>query len=199
MTAYKNVVFDFGKVLVHFEPEYMTAQYIKDKEDVKLVSSVLFDRLYWDRLDAGTITDLEVVSESCKRLPEKFHKDVEKIYDNWMYNIPEIDGMREILQQLKEEGTHLFLLSNISETFANRSDTIPVLKYFEKCIFSAKAGCVKPSEQIFRYLLCQCNINAQDTLFVDDSIINIEGAKKVGINTYHFDGDVKKLKSFLFK
>ena len=98
----KNIIFDFGKVLVDFDPEYMTSRYISNEQDIKLVSEVLFDRLYWDRLDAGTISDEEVVSESCKRLPEKLHKAVSDVYYNWMYNLPEISGMRELLQQLQE-------------------------------------------------------------------------------------------------
>lgn len=37
----KNVVFDFGQVLVHFEPEYMTGCYIEDKKDAKLLKEWL--------------------------------------------------------------------------------------------------------------------------------------------------------------
>ena len=57
----KNVVFDFGQVLVHFQPAYMVGKYVTDEADAKLLKEVLFDRLYWDKLDAGTITDEEAV------------------------------------------------------------------------------------------------------------------------------------------
>lgn len=192
----KNVVFDFGKVLVDFEPEYMTSRYLTDKSDVKLVSEVLFDRCYWDRLDAGTISDEEVVSESIKRLPQRLHDAVEKVYDNWMYNLPEIKGMRELVIKLKEKGTPLFLLSNISETFAKRSSEISILSYFDKCIFSAECGYTKPSAEIFRHLLSQCKIEARETVFVDDSEKNVFGARAVGISAYLFDGDSKRLEDY---
>ena len=68
---YKNIIIDFGQVIVHFDPLYMTSRYINDKADIDLVSEVVFDRLYWDRLDDGTITDDEVKTEICKRLPER--------------------------------------------------------------------------------------------------------------------------------
>ena len=58
----KNVVFDFGQVLVHFDPKYMTEQYVKNTEDAKLVEEVVFDRMYWDKLDLGTISNEETVS-----------------------------------------------------------------------------------------------------------------------------------------
>ena len=193
----KNVIFDFGKVLVDFEPTYMTSRYIDNIEDIKLVSDVLFDRLYWDRLDAGTISDSEVISESCKRLPQRLHQKVADIYNNWMYNLPEIYGMRELLQKLYDKGVRLFLLSNISEGFAKKSSEFSILSYFERCFFSAVCGLTKPSAEIFNHLLNECGIKAEETLFVDDSQKNILGAKGAGISTYLFDGDSKKLESFL--
>jgi len=192
----KNVVFDFGMVLVKFEPKYMTSRYVTDEDDIKLVSDVLFDRLYWDRLDAGTITDGEVVSESCKRLPERLHEAVGKIYDNWMYNLPEIDGMRELVKKLKDKGTPLFLLSNISKTFAERKNDISILSYFDKCIFSAVCGYTKPGADIFNHLLTTCDIKAEETVFVDDSEKNVKGAQSAGISAYLFDGDSKKLEEY---
>ncbi|MBP3579622.1 MAG: HAD family phosphatase [Clostridia bacterium] len=193
----KNVIFDFGKVLVQFEPEYMTSRFIDDKDDIELVSKVLFDRLYWDRLDEGTISDKQVIEESCKRLPLRLHKAAEDIYNNWVYNLPEICGMRELLQKLKSNGIRLFLLSNISKNFAEKSGDISILSYFEKCIFSAVCGYTKPSLEIFNHLFEQCDIKAEESIFIDDSQINIDGAKKAGLSTYLFDGDSKKLEAFL--
>ena len=64
----KNVVFDFGQVMVRFEPSYMVGRYVKDKADASLLGEVIFDRLYWDRLDAGTISDEEVINACYTRL-----------------------------------------------------------------------------------------------------------------------------------
>mgnify|MGYP002514098485 CR=1 FL=1 len=68
-----------------------------------LMADVLFDRLYWDKLDAGTITDNEVVSACLERLPERLHSATEKIYYNWIYNIPEIEGMEDVVKKLFDE------------------------------------------------------------------------------------------------
>ncbi len=43
---FKNYIFDFGQVIMKFDTEYMTSRYIRDKNDAKLVESVIFDRLY---------------------------------------------------------------------------------------------------------------------------------------------------------
>ena len=193
----KNIVFDFGNVLVSFDPLYMTRQYISDEADVALVSEVLFDRLYWDRLDAGTISDEEVVHLSCERLPERLHDSVAKIYYNWIYNIPEIEGMRQIVEKVRGRGKSVYLLSNICEYFADHAHEIDIIKGFDECVFSAVAGHVKPYADMFEYLCSHCNIEAEQTLFIDDNAANIEGARAFGINAYLFDGDVAALDRYL--
>lgn len=195
----KNVVFDFGQVMVHFEPKYMVERYVRNTEDVALLETVIFDRLYWDKLDDGTITDEEVMEGCYSRLPERLHSVAEKIYYNWIYNIPEIDGMRQLVREIKNRfGVRVFLLSNICTYFADHADEIPVLEEFEKCIFSAVCGRVKPDPAIFSYLCSECYIEAAETVFVDDNINNIKGSEAFGIKGYLFDGDVEKLKKYLF-
>ena len=194
----KNVIFDFGQVLVRFEPSYMVGKYVHDPEDKALLEKVVFDRLYWDRLDAGTIGDDEVVALCKERLPERLHDSVEKAYRNWIYNLPEIDGMREMLIGLKRDyGIPLYLLSNISIYFSSHADEIPVLELFDKCVFSGEIGLVKPSREIFAHLCRIADLVPEETLFVDDSAKNVDGARAFGIDAYLFDGDVKRLERYI--
>ncbi len=191
----KNVVFDFGQVLVHFEPEYMTGRYIKNKEDVELVKDIVFDRLYWDRLDEGTISDKEVIERVCSRLPDRLHEAATKIYDNWLYNLPEIEGMRELVSYIKERyGVKTFILSNISKTFAEHSDEIPIIEEIDNCVFSAICGFVKPSREIFEHLCTKYSLLPEETVFIDDSEKNCEGAENFGIRTFLFKKNVNELK-----
>ena len=194
----KNVVFDFGQVLVHFEPLYMVGKYVQETEDKQLLEDVLFDRLYWDRLDEGTITDEEVLAACQKRIPQRLWAVAEKIYYNWIYNIPEIDGMSELIRWVRDDyGKRVFLLSNISKYFADHEGEIPVLKHFERKIFSARCGKIKPNREIFERLCKECDILPNETLFVDDSEKNIKGAQNYGIKGYLFDGDVARLQAYL--
>ena len=197
MIMIKNVIFDFGQVLVHFDPEYMTSKYIEKPEDISLVSQVIFDRLYWDRLDEGTISDEEVIAESAKRLPPEYSEKAAEIYYNWIYNIPPVGGMEELILELKEKNIRLFLLSNISRYFADHAHEIKVLSHFEKCIFSAVCGYTKPNPGIFEYLCSQAGISPSETVFIDDSEKNILGAENFGIKGCLFDGNVQKLKAYL--
>ena len=195
----KNVIFDFGKVMVHFEPKYMVEQYVTDPDDSALLQKVVFDRLWWDRLDAGTISDAEVLAACCERLPERLHADAEKIYYNWIYNIPEIKGMRDLVKEIKEKfGVRTFLLSNISTYFAAHRDEIPCLAEFEGCVFSAVCGKIKPHADIFAHLCDTYGIAKEESIFIDDNENNIRGAENFGIRGYLFDGDVGRLRAHLF-
>ena len=193
----KNVVFDFGQVMVHFVPAYMVGKYVSDPSDAKLLETVVFDRLYWDRLDEGSITDEEVLAACRLRLPERLWRVLEKIYWNWIYNIPEIEGMSALVADLKQRGKRVFLLSNICTYFADHAKEINCLAAFEKCVFSAVCGRTKPSLEMFAYLCDECGIAPEETIFIDDSPKNIAGANAFGIEGYLFDGNVAGLRAYL--
>ncbi len=194
----KNVIFDFGQVLVHFEPEYMVKQYVDNEDDASLLSRVLFDRLYWDRLDLGTITDEETIASCCERLPQRLWQVAEKIYWNWIYNIPEIEGMKDLIKYIKNEhGVGVFVLSNISHYFADHAHEIDILKYSDGSVFSARLGITKPSHRIFDHICKTYGLDPSTTLFVDDSEKNINASREFGLQGYLFDGDAEKLKKYL--
>lgn len=198
----KNFIFDFGEVLVKFNTKYMTSVYA-NPEDVSLIEDVVFDRLYWDSLDKGTITDDEVRKGICSRLPKALHETACKVYDNWYNNLPFIDGMPELLKEIKQKGGKLFLLSNISIGFANNYATVPEIKeffdMFDGLVFSGPIGITKPNAEIFEHLLNKYNLKAEESAFIDDRIDNVLGADRVGINGILFDGDVKALRSKILK
>ena len=193
----KNVIFDFGQVLVHFDPDYMCSRHIENQEDLRLVSDVLFDRLYWDKLDAGTISDEEVVCAAKARLPERLHSAAEKIYYGWIYTLPEMEGMRDVIDLCRKKNFKIYLLSNISTSFADNYKEISIIDGFDGYVFSSTAGCVKPSHDIFRHICDKFALNPSESLFVDDNIKNIDGASSFGIIPYHFDGDSSKLKNYI--
>lgn len=193
----KNVIFDFGQVMIRFDPVYMVGRYVTDAKDAALLENVIFDRLYWDKLDKGTITDAAVVAAVKTRIPEHLYEAVEKIYYNWIYNIPEIEGMREIVRNLRKRGVRVFLLSNISQYFAEHADEIPCLAEFERCFFSAVMGKTKPNREIYDEVCRTVGIGPTETLFVDDNAMNIRCAEEYGIHGYLFDGDASRLSAHL--
>ena len=55
---------------------------------------------------------------------------------------------------------------------------------FEKVYLSYEVGCRKPDQEIFELVLKDAELKPSETLFIDDSIQHVEGAKKVGIRAH---------------
>ena len=193
----KNVVFDFGQVLVRFEPAYIVSRHTSDPQTAKLLEDVVFDRVYWNKLDAGEVSDDEAVTAFRTRLPSCVSDLGEEVFRSWIDHIPPIEAMQTLVADLDARGVPLYLLSNISVHFAERADEFPVLKHFKKCIFSGLCRMTKPDTGIYRHLLSECGIRPEETLFIDDSPQNVEGARAVGIHAYLFDGNVAALRAYL--
>ena len=197
----RNIVFDFGRVIVDFDETKMTRAFITEEEKVAHVRDVVFDRLYWDKLDLGTITDEEVKAGISSRLSAPLVPLACAVYDHWIDNVDILPGIKEAILTAREKAEGLYLLSNISIKFVEEYGKNPaiadVLSPFDGLVFSGPLHLVKPDARIFRHLLDTYGLLAKETLFIDDSPKNIAGAEAVGIHTYLFDGDTGKLKKYL--
>ena len=197
----KNIIFDFGRVIVDFDETKMTRAYIKDESLVPLVRDAVFDRLYWDPLDIGGITDEEVKARVAERLPGELVSAAHTVYDRWIDNIDLIPGIEEAISVARAYAKGLYLLSNISIKFAEEYEKNPAMKRvlspFDGLVFSGPLHMIKPDAKIFHYLLDTYGLLADECLFIDDSPKNTAGAEAVGIHTYLFDGDAKKLTAYI--
>ena len=197
----KNFIFDLGHVLTPFEAYDLTRVYVKDESKVALVAETVFDRLYWDRLDAGTIEDDEVTSGFLSRLPEELHAAALDAYNNWIINLHPMPGMCELVRELKGKGGKIFLLSNTSvnlyENYHRSTWMKELFKLFDGLVVSGVIKKTKPSKEIYEYVLDTYGLCASETIFIDDNEKNIEGCRACGIEGYLFDGDADKLRKYL--
>ena len=193
----KNVIFDFGQVIIHFVPEIMVSPYVTDENDKKLICEVLFDRLYWDRLDRGTIEREEMLDDVMRRLPNFSRELAGRVFYEWPHVLPPIDGMPELVAALREQGRGLYLISDIAKNFAAIAHRQPIILDFDGRVMSSTIGITKPNPEIFRHLLDTYSLDPAECIFIDDRIGNVEGARAVGMAGYHFDGDARRLAAFL--
>ncbi len=194
---FNTVIFDFGKVMIHFEPEQITAKSVSDPEAIRLITKAVFDSPFWPCLDAGTITDEDFLKQVRAELPEALWKDAEIVYRSWIRHLPEIEGMNDLVHDLKARCIRVYLLSNISHYFAEHADLYPILSEMDGCVFSGVVGMVKPNPDIFEYICQKYAIDPHAAVFVDDTAKNVATAQSLGINGYLFDGDVAKLRTYL--
>lgn len=194
----RNVVFDMGGVLIHWNPHLLLTPYGLTAEEEAQVTRELFTGVEWVRLDRGTITEEGVVESVCKRLPEHLHGCVGEVVRNWHQRTLEpMEGMAELLHELKALGLHIYLLSNANLKLRSYFPRIPGAECFDGLMVSAEEKLLKPQHEIFEVLLKRFDLKAEECFFVDDSPANVEGAQRAGLNAVVFYGDVPRLRKEL--
>lgn len=195
----RNIIFDFGNVLVHFDPPQIVRACAPScsGEDQALLARVCFDRAWWDRMDAGTLDEPDAAALACAQLPGRLHPAVRAIFADWYRVLPEWDGMAALLADLKARGFRLYLLSNISRYFAAHCAALPILQPFDGLELSGPIGLVKPSAEIFAHLCARFGLRPGECLFIDDTARNVDGAKSAGIDAILFPGDADVLRALL--
>lgn len=85
------------------------------------------------------------------------------------------------------ERHRMLILSDTNELhFEFIREKFPVLNYFDDFVLSYKIGFQKPSKEIFRVAVEKANCLAEECIFTDDLQVNVEAAKKIGINAVQF-------------
>jgi putative hydrolase of the HAD superfamily len=188
----KNIIFDFGGVL--FEIDYHLP--VKAFQQLGFEA---FDQLYtqamqrpeFDLLETGKITNeafLEFLGGYVKSATK------EEILQAWNCILlkPLCDEIRHA-SKLRQLGYRTFLLSNTNaihvEVFGQMiRDAMPWQEFqsgFEKVYYSNAIGIKKPYPETFLQV-CEWNgLDPKETLFIDDSIQHVEGARKAGLHAHH--------------
>ena len=190
----KNVVFDMGGVLIRFDAELYTARFVPDPADYELMRRELFRSIEWVWMDRGTITDDEVVAAVCARLPERLHQAVRDILDNWHQDIPPLDGVYDLVKELKGKGYRIYLLSNTCTRFHEFRKNIPALEFFDGEFVSCDFHFVKPEPGIYLRFLEYFHLRPEECVFIDDDPRNIEGAVRCGMGGVIYHGDPAHLR-----
>lgn len=178
----KNVVFDIGNVLIKFRPlEFLKGKY-KDKKLVQELYKLIFKSDEWIMLDRGTITEEDAEDNFCKRSPQNQAYIKEVIRDWHAMHVP-IEGTVEILKMLKKSGYRIYLLSNYhKKAFKIVQERFEFLKRVDGKIISSEVKLLKPEEEIYNLLLKTYNLKPKETIFIDDTLVNIQMARELDIN-----------------
>ncbi len=185
----KDIVFDFGGVLTLLDTE----KALQSFRDLGINNPEEYINPYLQNgpfflLENGDIT----AEEFCEELTKIAGKTVtyEQAKQAWLSFIVKVQTDFLHYLQLLRPRYRLSVLSNTNpfiQSWARSTEFTtegkPLDHYFDKLFLSYKMGCSKPSETIYRKMLLQGNMKAEETLFVDDGVKNIEAARKVGINT----------------
>ena len=183
----RNVVFDIGGVLLDWNPRHLYRGLVADPAEVEWFLTEVCTPEWNATLDAGRSFD-----EACDELAAE-HPEHAALVHAWKRQdemiVGEVPGTAEIVRSLRARSVPLFLLTNMpTHVFAARMVAYDVLHVFDGAVVSGDEGVLKPSHEIFRRLLDRFDLAAAETLFIDDSELNVEGARAAGLQAHHFTG-----------
>lgn len=190
----KNVVFDMGKVLVKFEPLKYISHYTSDEHDTQILLDEVFGSKEWIGLDHGVIVQEQAVESICKRIPPHLHEATKDLIHSWYKYREPIEGMEEIIVDLKARGYNVYVLSNISSIYHELKKCIPALGQIDNEFLSYQWNMLKPTVEFYTAFYSHFKLVPKECVFIDDLPINIFMAEQTGMQGIIFKGDSQKLK-----
>jgi HAD superfamily hydrolase (TIGR01549 family) len=191
MQQIKNIIFDLGGIFLNID--------FSRTEKAFSEFGVRFNDFY----SQHHASELFELLETGKISPQEFHNafveetglhlSYEQLKYAWTalllgFPVERIQWLQDIGKRYK-----VFLLSNtnkihydiFTESFREQTGFEDFNKLFVKAYYSHEIGLRKPYPESYLYILNEQNLKPEETLFVDDTLKNIEGAKQVGLQTVH--------------
>lgn len=183
----KHLIFDFGKVLVNHDLQPMLERYFGNETDrIKRFRDILSDRNFIDQCDRGIFTFEEMVNMEIRKNPE-YASAFQFFKDNYLDEITgEVDGMFELLKALKQSGFSLYGLTNWSDTIYQVMEKFDIFKLLDGWVISCEEHFIKPEKEIYLHLCEKYSLHPSECLFADDRMVNVEGAKSIGMEAVLF-------------
>lgn len=183
----KAIIFDFGNVLVEWNPRLLYRRYFQNNEAAmeQFLHEVNF--MNWNAQQDKGRPFAEGVAQLASQFPQ-YSDLIQAYHDNWRESIGEsLSGTVEILKRLKKAGYPLYGLSNWSaETFPQAREKYDFFHLFDDIVISGQVGSIKPEPRIFEIVLNRIGRPASECLFIDDALANIQQAGRMGFATIHF-------------
>lgn len=187
----KNLIFDFGKVLVDYDFFHTIRKYFASEADLQEFAQLFTSPEFLDRCDLEAEPFAEIILDSRRKYP-KFDYQLQKFYEEYpQFVTGEVPGMRALLQQLRNEGFHLYGLTNWCSMVHKVMEDWDILTMLDGRIISSEEKLIKPDVAIFLRLCEKYNLKPEECLFTDDKAINVEGAKKAGMQGIVFENAVQ--------
>ena len=149
----RTIIFDMGNVLLDYSPDNCLGDYIIDEADRALVKDVIWTSGDWDLLDAGLLEEDAAVARWFSVLPARLHEKTKAMFDTWHERMPAIDGMADLVRDLKANGYACYLLSNASKRFACYRDAYEPLTLLDGHFVSSFYRMAKPNAEIYLKML----------------------------------------------
>ena len=191
-----TVVFDVGNVLLTWTPQELLNRLVPERPDLHEELAVrIIKSPYWCMRDRGSASLEEVIAAMSKTALE-LEPYIRRVMTGWI-DLPAIPEGVEALKTCKSHGVKLYALTNYADKeFAYACAQHAFFQLFDGFLVSGREHTIKPGLDIYRLLISRFQLNPERTLFIDDSLMNIEAALESGLQALHYNKDGKLLEFF---
>lgn len=199
-----TIIFDLGGVLLNLD-------YTRTSAAFDAFSDSGFDALYSQAEQQDLFDDFEIGAIS----PDGFRKGIRELLNKelldaqidtaWNAMLLDMPEDRVALLEKLSHQKQLLLLSNTNEIHvrsfeAGMREGVGLERFksvFDSCYYSSRIGMRKPHSETFTWVLEQHGLESDKTLFIDDSVQHVHGARAAGLHAIHLEDEVLDLFAFL--
>ena len=206
----KNVIFDIGRVLVHYDWRVWLNEILSDdgyagflknyaekngkpafweSEDRSTLIDIMFNAIFasgeWDEIDRGVLTVDAVIERMASHTGNSGYSELIRYC---LYNsgraLSQYDHARPWIWELKAKGYGVYYLSNYSRLMMSlNKECLDFVTMMNGGIFSDDVKLIKPDPAIYELLCDRYCLIPGECVFIDDKILNVEAAAKLGFHT----------------
>ena len=181
----KNVIFDIGRVLLHYDFDSIGRSFSDEPSDWDFLNKEVVKSPEWtgaSLIDYGYLT----VEEAIAQIQDRTHHKNDELVSNFLLHChedrPVATSIIKRIKQLKDRGYKIYLLSNTGEKMTQHfREACDVFELVDGYILSYEVHQVKPNPSIYKSLLEKYQLNPQESVFIDDNAENIKTALDLGL------------------
>lgn len=177
----KNIVFDIGNVLVDFcWPDHIRS-FGFDEKETERIGRAMMQSPVWNELDRGVWTNEELLEGFIRNDP-KIESEIRLVFSRLDTLVRERKGSALWIRKLRKAGYRVYYLSNFSDRVKREAARqLTFLPEMDGGIMSYELQLIKPDEAIYKALFEKYDLDPGESVFLDDSVKNIDTARKLGM------------------
>ena len=182
----KNIIFDIGNVLSDFRWKEFLMDQGYDEAMAERMGDASVRTQAWHLSDRGDYSEEEILEMIVANDP-KIEQELRSAFADWHEMVRPRAYAIPWVCELKERGYRVYYLSNWPRrATVECGDVLAFLPYTDGGILSYQEHLIKPDPAIFQCLLERYQLKAEESVFVDDTLVNVEAAQKLGLMGIHF-------------
>lgn len=189
----KTIIFDIGNVLAEFGWQPYFASFGYDSETLAKLGKATVLSPDWNEYDLGNLSDEDILKLFIENDPS-IEKQLRETLTNYSAILKRYDYAIPWIKELHARGFQVLFLSNFSEKALREcASVLDFVPYTDGGIFSCKVHLTKPDPAIYKLLLSTYHIKAEECVFLDDTLANINAAEALGIHGIHFKNQAQAI------